>query len=297
VRNLLDVVFECSPKSGEEDPVIQRHFLFVNEDAYELSSNPACYDFELYGGANADAIEFDDPTPIPDRGYWFNGECKFLTLEGFVPSLSLFYQAWLKPHHTQGTLFEYTPVHPANADNSEYNWLGYSDDDYLCYESHAQAEEHCIHAHFELYEWHTYRVARSVYEGFASYDVQIDGVAGGEWTSSSDDLSNLRIYPEVDFTFGASMDYFGGGLLDEWYFKGFQYTLRFGVEYGGEPNYDGPIQWSNGDDICTCDSDDCPLTEGCLGVCNWNYFWDGVANKCTRCPYWCHEGCSTNGSC
>jgi len=68
----------------------------------------------MYGGANQDAIELDDPVPIPDRGYWFNGECKFLTLEGFVPSLSIYYEATLKPHADHGSIFEYQTVVAAN---------------------------------------------------------------------------------------------------------------------------------------------------------------------------------------
>lgn len=289
-KALLDVTFLCADKSPSLDPVIQRNFFFENEGGYELSGNAACYDFCLYGGANQDTIEFDDPTPIPDRGYWFNGECKFLTLERFVPSLSIFYQAWLKPHSTQGTLFEYSPVYQANQTTDLYSGL-YYEEDYVCYESHAQAEYQCLHATIEQFVWHRYVIARLVEEGVASFYIEIDGEAED---SEIKEPSILRIYEEVDFIFGASTDYNGGGLLPDWFFKGFQYTLQFGVEFGD----DIPVQeFSTGVDICTCDSWDCPLQDGCLGVCNWNYFWDGLANKCTRCPYWCHSGCSTNGSC
>jgi len=105
--DILDFVFDCvTPIENTTDEVIQRYFA-RSSSAYDIDdyddngkgSDAACYSYELYGGANAKAIEQDDPTPIPDRGYWFNGECKFLTLEGYVPSLSLQYTAWLKPHH------------------------------------------------------------------------------------------------------------------------------------------------------------------------------------------------------
>jgi len=95
---MLDFVFDCvTPIVDTTDEVIQRYFARSN-DAYDIAGNSACYSYELYGGANAQSIEQDDPTPIPDRGYWFNGECKFLTLDGYVPSLSNQYTAWLKPH-------------------------------------------------------------------------------------------------------------------------------------------------------------------------------------------------------
>jgi len=95
---MLDFVFDCiTPIVDTTDEVIQRFFARSSAD-YDIAGNSACYSYELYGGANAQSIEQDDPTPIPDRGYWFNGECKFLTLDGYVPSLSNAYTAWLKPH-------------------------------------------------------------------------------------------------------------------------------------------------------------------------------------------------------
>lgn len=105
----------------------------------------------------------------------------------------------------------------------------------------------------------------------------------------------MRIYDEVDMVFGAATNYTGGGLHPDWYYKGFQYTLRFGVDYGAGDT--GNHMWANGDPLCTCDSDACPLRDGCIGVCSWNYFWNADGNKCERCPYYCHDGCSTNGSC
>lgn len=101
-------------------------------------------------------------------------------------------------------------------------------------------------------------------------------------------------------TFGARVAYADAGLDNGWYYKGFQYTLRFGTFLDGAnsaavdalQNFAGTAT-----DICTCDSDDCPLTAGCLGVCNWNFYWDEGLNKCQRCPYWCHMGCDGHGMC
>lgn len=156
--------------------MIQRSFSYVNGPGYELQNNAACYDFKLYGGANADAIELDDPTPIPDRGYWFNGECKFLTLEGFVPSLSIWYEAWLKPHASQGALFEYQPVVGANQVSNSYSGLYYMGNKF-CYESHAQATEQCLDVtNIALYEWNTYTLSRTTLLGKTTVTVDINGV-------------------------------------------------------------------------------------------------------------------------
>lgn len=111
----------------------------------------------------------------------------------------------------------------------------------------------------------------------------------------------MRIYDEVDFTFGAATNYGGAGLDGDWYYKGFQYTLRFGTYVYDVDNFGAVNAIQNfadsATDICTCDSDDCPLTGGCLGVCNWNFYWDDGLNKCQRCPYWCHMGCDGAGMC
>merc|ERR1711862_590998 len=66
-----------------------------------------------------------------------------------------------------------------------------------------------------------------VTQGAVDYLVSVndDDVTDG----MSDDQYNLRIYPEADFIFGAATNFNGGGL--GYYFKGFQYTLRFGVEF------------------------------------------------------------------
>merc|ERR1712037_745653 len=115
---LLDFVFDCvTPITNSLDEVIQRSFTRSNA-GYDINGSSACYDYALYGGANAGSIEFDDPTPIPDRGYWFNGECKFLTLEGFVPSLSTAYT--------------------------------------VCYESTHGQQKECLDVAFEMYKWRQY---------------------------------------------------------------------------------------------------------------------------------------------
>ncbi len=45
---------------------------------------------------------------MEDRGYWFNGECQFLTIEGFSWSLSPVVTAWLKIHSLKGTFLTFS---------------------------------------------------------------------------------------------------------------------------------------------------------------------------------------------
>jgi len=137
--DILDFTFDCvTPITDTTDEVIQRFFA-RDSSPYDIDdegrgSPAACYSYELYGGANAKSIEQDDPTPIPDRGYWFNGECKFLTLEGYVPGLTLTYTAWLKPHKYQGALYNYSAVVEANHVQPSYNVL-YTGEEYVCWDS------------------------------------------------------------------------------------------------------------------------------------------------------------------
>jgi len=295
---LLDFVFDCvTPITNSLDEVIQRSFTRSNA-GYDINGSSACYDYALYGGANAGSIEFDDPTPIPDRGYWFNGECKFLTLEGFVPSLSTAYTAWLKPHDGTGTLYQYTPVVQANQAQHNYNELRMAGGNSVCWEStHGQMKE-CLSVGFEMFEWNQYSFTMETWRGVTSYAASVNGAAVA---SSDNNQSIMRIFDEVDFTFGAGVKHGAAGLETADYYKGFQYTLRFGTyvsdaaefaNFNAIQNFAGTST-----DICTCDSHDCPLTGGCLGVCNWNFYWDEGLNKCQRCPYWCHMGCDGNGMC
>lgn len=83
-------VFDKDPDTTVIDPVVERSM-----------SNDG---LKLYGGANETAIERDDPDFILDRGYWFNGECKFLTLKGWTWSLSPAMNTWIKLHNYDTTL-------------------------------------------------------------------------------------------------------------------------------------------------------------------------------------------------
>lgn len=156
--DLLDFVFDCvTPIENTLDEVIQRYFERSNGGSYAVNGiDSACYGYELYGGANAKSIEFDDPTPIPDRGYWFNGECKFLTLEGFVPSLSTIYTSWLKPHKGDGVLYNYSPVVQANQAQHQYNELYMAGGSSACWESTHGQLKHCLAVAFEMFEWRQY---------------------------------------------------------------------------------------------------------------------------------------------
>lgn len=65
----------------------------------------------LYGGANESAIEHDDPFPIDDRGYYFNGCEQFLTFNAeYIWTRISVTQYWLKPH-MDGALFSNSDPH------------------------------------------------------------------------------------------------------------------------------------------------------------------------------------------
>lgn len=83
-------VFDKDYDSTVIDPVVQRSY--------------SKHGLKLYGGANETAVERDDPDFIEDRGYWFNGECKFLILKGFTWSMSPALNVWIKLHNYDTTL-------------------------------------------------------------------------------------------------------------------------------------------------------------------------------------------------
>ena len=62
------------------------------------------YDVKLFGGASESALERDDPWPIDDRGYYFNGCDQFLTFNTeFIWTRTSVTQYWVKTH-ADGTL-------------------------------------------------------------------------------------------------------------------------------------------------------------------------------------------------
>lgn len=75
----------------------------------------------------------------------------------------------------------------------------------FCYESHAQATEQCLDVTsaggIELYEWNTYTLSRTTLLGKSTVVVQVNG---SDAATLSDATSNLRIWEEVDFVFGAA---------------------------------------------------------------------------------------------
>lgn len=182
VADIVDVSFNCvDPVQDTLDPVIQRYFEGENTGGYQLSGNDACYAWTLYGGANAGSVENDDPVPIPNRGYWFDGECKFLTLEGFVPSLSVNYGGWFKPHSTDVSLYGYTPKVDGGDSTDQYNelYLEYDaeyDEEYACWESTNSQTYQCVEVYdFAIYEWGMYVFVTEVLEGYADYEAYVDG--------------------------------------------------------------------------------------------------------------------------
>lgn len=78
--NIIDLDFAVQDRvlddffDGEVDPILERHFE-IERTIFWSGGYSADISITVYGGANERAIEFDDPRPIDNRGYWFNGEC------------------------------------------------------------------------------------------------------------------------------------------------------------------------------------------------------------------------------
>jgi hypothetical protein len=136
-----------------------------------------------------------------------------------------------------------------------------------------------------LFEWHSVGLAVETHQGHSDYHFSVDG----EVNTVSDANAFLPIWEHSATILGAFDQHNYGALTEFW--KGFIHFIQWGL-------YDGSfdeVLVHPAQAFCSCDSNDCPLDENCLGVCNWNYWWNGV--KCERCPYFCDNGCQENGSC
>lgn len=286
---LIDLTFsEPTPAPNAElSPWIQRHYHSMG-DATE-NGNSIMWDIHVYGGANHQAIEFDDPKPIEGRGYWFNGECQFLTVTGFVPSLAPSFSFWLKVHREEGTLVSWIRDEEDHYEGQQFNRLqGVSKNGTFGWKwsSHGSRGHHTTVADSTQWEWQNIGFSFDTFQGRTDYTfsrnafeverVQFDSFLGS-WC-------------DVHFIVGAFHGHLGETYSD--YFKGFICDFQAGLYTAAD--YDS-VHVIPDSLFCTCDSDDCPLDIYCLGVCNWNYFWNG--NHCERCPYWCADGCQENGLC
>lgn len=70
--DIVDYEFTCGDTTP--DPMIQRRW-DSGMVTRAWGHHEPMWITVLYGGANEYTIEFDDPRPIDNRGYWFNGEC------------------------------------------------------------------------------------------------------------------------------------------------------------------------------------------------------------------------------
>jgi hypothetical protein len=80
-------------------------------------------------------------------------------------------------------------------------------------------------------------------------------------------------------------------VMKDW-FKGFLWKIE------SEP-ITPATDWSTDGSSCSGVCDRCPSDNGsgpdCLGICDFDYYWaDG---RCNHCPYWCREGCQSDGGC
>jgi len=76
----------------------------------------------------------------------------------------------------------------------------------------------CLWVGYELFEWHQYTFYMETWHGRTAYSAYRD-------TSSQDSMTDqpslMRIYDEVDFTFGASIGHNSNSLDEDYFYKGF----------------------------------------------------------------------------
>jgi hypothetical protein len=139
-----------------------------------------------------------------------------------------------------------------------------------------------------LFVWRYYSNSINTYKGTSTGMEGRDGVVTDLFTGPS----YARIYENNETIVGAFNER-NGAYSDFW--KGFLYSFRTGLSWD-DVAVKTEIHITPAGEFCSCEPDKCPKdTDNCLGVCAWNYWWNGL--KCERCPYWCADGCQLNGLC
>ena len=293
--------FEATTCTKHDTPPIYSFTMTVATDGfwnrsmtYSKAANSAsdlnlvvAYDVVLYGGANEWAIERDDPYPIDDRGYYFNGCDQFLTFNSeYIWTRISVTQYWIAPH-TDGTLFSNSD--PREHDFGEVYYAEIIENGKLGYVNTLETKYLFDNSPVTFFEWQM--VSFEVYDTVQMFGdtppngtglhVRVNGV-------ETDQVSMCE-YP-VGITgnrshFGAIEDH---EVMKDW-FKGFLWKIQSDCEVDTTWMTDG----ANCDGVCLR----CPDGVGptCLGICDFDYFW--CEGRCNHCPYWCREGCQSDGGC
>jgi hypothetical protein len=140
--------------------------------------------------------------------------------------------------------------------------------------------------HVSLFHWHYVAFAVDTFQGASTYHFAVDSTV----ETLTDKKAFASFWENSISIFGAFNQYNNGALSE--HFKGFLYAIEGGIYV---PALYDRVFTDNAGSLCTCEHDGCPESDACLGICNWNYWFNGV--ECERCPYWCTEGCQANGSC
>jgi hypothetical protein len=289
MATLIDLTFDCEDPTVYS-PYIQRDFQVDLAGTLEYGNDYAETVY-VYGGANQDAIQLDDPRPIMNRGYWFNGECQFLTIKGFKWALNFSVGGWAKWHNLYGSFISWSNMDAANPlEVPEFNdlYCPKSEDGKCRLENSNAHHRYTGTTSISLFVWKYFSHAINTYKGTSTVLEGHDGVVATLYTGPS----YARIYENNETLVGA---FTGENATYNYFWKGFLYSLRTGLSFD-DATVSDVIHVTPASDFCTCEPDQCPKdVDTCLGVCAWNYWWNGI--KCERCPYWCADGCQMNGLC
>ena len=250
------------------------------DGTYLLSPSPVT----IYGGANQFAIDRDDPYPIDDRGFFFDGSRQFLTFDSeYIWTRFSAMMYWLKPHSRKGTLF--STSHSDNereeyhAEIIEGGKLGYVNSQYL-----QHVFENSV---VQLFDWQYISFEGLQYESMVSANEARMDVYINEVLTDSTVLKDVPIAGDHWAYYGALMRM--GNCENN--FKGFLWKISqdYATQTGMIVDGSGCVG------VCTLCPSESGHTPQCLGFCDFDYYWG--EGRCEHCAYWCSAGCQSDGSC
>ena len=237
-----------------------------------------------------DTIEGSEPSPISDRGVYFDAVDDHLQIENIMLHMQFSLQTWVRPDTLNGTLFSINKLNQAVAGQEDFiTWSivnGLSDILFKTNNHRSSA------AAVTQYDWGLVTVS-VLEEGDGSQTVTHFANVGSISTDTQSggyliDSYTYNHYIGAEYTNPALTNFYNGLMYE---FKIYIVALEVIENLVANPDC--------GEDFCT----NCPASTGCtndevakcLIDCGFNQFHDGTS--CGACPAECPEGCLRAENC
>ena len=222
-------------------------------------------------GGNTPEFDEKDMYAHDDRGVYFNGFNKFLTINDIIISSTFTISTWVKPQSV-GTILSVS-----SSQAVRMAWAVIQGQMQFRDEHHGLIQDfHLV----KFYFWQHLAITLKQHNGTRSS--VLSAYHNNENCYSA--MIEMIFMDDIAFDHTIGVTKRNGQYTD--FMRGFMYTLR--IQQVAADRFDDEFSKH-------CDACDVCVVDTCLGTCNWKHYWNGI--QCGRCPKECHLGCSSDGTC